>query len=879
MTRRLFRLPAATRRVAREVDDELAFHIAARVDDLVAGGLSPAAARAAALEEFGDLAAARAELSAMDRQRVERRQRREWWGDVARDVRFAARGLRQQRSFVASAVLTLALGVGATTAVFSVVNAVLLRPPPYPEGDRLVTLAERSEKGGEMRLAAPTVLDWRSLSRSFEGIAAWTAEPTTVLGGSEPARARVAAVTGEFFPLLRARPLLGRTFTADEAAPGGTATAVVGETFWRTRLGGERDLASRRLEIEGTRYEVVGVMPAYVEFPERADVWVPLVLSASAEARSAHNWGAIARLRDGVAVERAGAELSDVQRRLKAQYGSEVDGVAATVRTLQDELVGSARRPLLLLFGAAGLVLLVACTNVASMLLARGAVRQREIGVRAALGAGRGRLVRQLFTESLLLAGLGAAAGLAAGTLVVRLLARLGPEAAGARLATAPALDARAVVFAVLVSVAAALLFGLFPAFRLTEGEVGRSLVTRGVAQGARVRSWNVLVAGEVALAVLLLVGAGLLMRSFARVLRVEPGFDGRGVLTVALSLPQAKYPGDTAVAAAYAALLPELRALPGVGEVGVVNRLPLTGGGLNGGLEIDGRGKGYATYRAASGGYFRALGIPLRRGRLLDDALDRAGAPDAAVVSQSFADRYLGGEDPVGRRIRNLANDSFHYGTARWLTIVGVVGDVRDRSVTADVEPTVYVAAAQRPFRARDAVLTIRGAGDAPPPAAAVRALLRERYASVPAELATMDAVLSGALAARRFTMAVLGLFAATALVLAAVGIYGVVSYRVAQRTQEIGIRIALGAAPRQVRRVVVRDAMAVVGVGLAAGAIGALLMTRLLSSLLYGVSATDPATFAAVPLLLLAAAWAASDLPARRATRVDPAAALRGG
>jgi predicted permease len=794
-------------------------------------------------------------------------------GSFLRDLRYASRRLRNNWGFTALAVLTLALGIGATTAVFSVVNGVLLRPLPYPESDQIVQIAERTKSGGEMHVANPNFVDIRNQGHSFSGVAFYETGPTTILGGTEPVLAQAAGVSTDFFQIFRVRPLMGRTFTRDETEPGGSPTAVVSYTYWRNQLGGASNFGDRSLTIEGVTYPIVGIMPRGFNFPDATDVWTasPIELGPT---RTAHNLQLVARLRPGVSMDHARTDLSLIYGRLKSQYGNGMDAYGFTVRSLHDELVGSVQRPLLLLLGAAALVLLVACTNVASTLLSAGAARRGEIAIRAALGAKRARVLRQLTTEGLLLAMLGAAVGLALAAFVLRLMLALAPDGALPQVGDI-GLDVRVVAFAVVVGVLAAVLSSLFPALRTSQVSISHELVTRGDV-GGRSRVWGALVATEVAMALLLLVGCGLLVRSFAKVISIDPGFRSAGVLTASLVLPETTYPDDKSIAAFYQQLLQDVGKLPGVQQVGITNNVPLTDQGYNGGFEIEGAPPptSYTDYGLATSGYFRALSIPVKRGRLFDDR-DRAGVADVALVNQAFVDRFLPGTEGVGTRVRNLANDNNRYGADRWITIVGVVGNVRDASLTAPTPPTIYVNPYQRPMRARYASLVLRSSIAPQSLVGPVGSLLKQR--GVPAKFQTMDAILSGSVAARRFSTSVLSFFAAVALILAAIGIYGVVSYQVVQRTREIGIRMALGAQPTQVRSLIVRNSMRVVGLGLIVGILATPLLTRVLQTLLFGISPTDPGTLLIVLVLFGVVAIVASLIPAHRATRVDPMLALR--
>jgi putative ABC transport system permease protein len=798
---------------------------------------------------------------------------------LLQDLRYATRVLTKSPGFTLAAVLTLALGIGANTAIFSVINGVLLRPLPYEEPDQLVTLWEMDEGGTAMHVTAANFLDWQAQSRSFSELAVHSSYdfggPATVLGGREATRAWTAGVSADFFRVFRVQPVLGRGFAPDEMQAGASGVVVVTHRFWQEQLGANPNLAGKTLEVYGERRQVVGVMPPGFSYPQSTDLWVPITPAAS-EGRRAHNWQVIGRLRDGASLTTARWELNQLARRIRAEHGKDVDAVAVKVTRLQDQLVGPIRQPLLLLLGAAVLVLLVACTNLASTLLARGTARQREIGVRVAMGAGRSRIVRQLVTESALLSVLGAAAGLLLADLLLQVLTMLAPslpQAEGIRL------DGRVLAFTLLLALLTALLCGLVPALRAAGSNLGAVLRsgTRGGSEGRRSGVWGVLVGGEIAMALVLLVGAGLLIRSFWGVLGIDPGFRTENVLTVELALPDPKYSADPDIASYYRSVITELGELPGVESVGVINHLPLGGLSWNGSFAVEGRGEesGYADYRVASGGYFDAMGIRLLRGRPFDDR-DHAQAPDAVIINRAMAQQFWPGQDPIGQRIGNLANDSWIYGD-RWLTVVGIVEDVRHGSLTAPVRPTLFVHYLQRPSRASSAFATLR---TGPPPAtlvSPVRERLRALDADVPFSFAAMSERVAGSVADRRFILLILGLFAAVALLLAAVGIYGVVWYSVERRTREMGIRVALGAEPRGVLGLVLRESMRVVIIGMVIGIAGALALTRLMRSFLYEVSPMDMPTFGSVALLLAGVALLASYLPARRAARVDPMTALR--
>jgi putative ABC transport system permease protein len=774
-------------------------------------------------------------------------------------------------------VLTLALGIGANAAAFGLVDGVLLRPLPYAEPDRLVTLWERNESGGWMSLSHPNFVDWRDEAGAFTAIGARTgAAAATVLGADAAARVLVQGVSRGWFELLGIRPALGRDFRADESLPGSPPVALVSHGFWSRHLSGDADAVGRALTFRGEAYTVIGVLPATFDPLDGTEIWFPFERLGTIGQRSGHNLYGLGRLGAGISQGRALTELDAIAARIRSEQGRATEAVGAIVRPLADEITGEVRAPLLLLLGAASLVLLVACANVASALLARGAARSRELAVRASLGAGRARVVRQLVTESLLLGGLGASAGLGVAWLLLRTVAAAAPtrlprvEAVGA--------DPRVAGIAGLAALAATLLFGLAPALRLARGSLFERMRegARGSAVRARSPVWRALVGGEVALAIVLLAGAALLVRSLAALIAVDPGFNAEGALTVEIAPPESKYaPGSDATAVLYQQLLDDIRSLPGVEAAGVVSNLPFGSGNPGGSVVIDGREGMYgANYRIVSAEYFASMDIPLLSGRDFG-AQDQAGAPHAAIVTESFARRYFAGEEALGRRIRMI---SFTDHENTWLTIVGIVGDVHHLGLASATRPELYAHLPQRPQLAQRAVLVARARGE---DLAALTQSIRKRLAvidpDVPAEFVTMQARIAGSIGDRRFTTGVLVAFALLALVLAAVGIHGVVSYGVTRRTREIGIRIALGAEPRAVRWMVMTETMRDVAIGLAVGAFATLAVSRLARGLLFGVSPLDPVAYVAAALLLLGTAWLAGELPARRSARVDPMVAMR--
>jgi putative ABC transport system permease protein len=862
----------------RELDEELRFHMEMEAARLVRQeGIGEPEARRRARAAFGPVERSREGVRDARWTRLVE--------ELARDVRLSLRRLRGDPGFTAVAVVTLALGIGGTAAVFGVVSGVLLSPLPYEGADRIVTLAERREEGGTSPISEPNFEDWRARSGSFEVMALHgnpaSGGPATVLGAETAVRARPTPVFDDFLSVFRVTPALGRDFVAEERQQGGPGAVLVSHSFWRTHLGSDPDVLGRPLSFWGATREVVGVMPEGFHFPADTDLWLPAeqLSRESATNRRAHNWMAVGRLRPGVSVAAANAEMSGIGAALREELGEGVDARGAAVTGLRDAMVGDLRNALLLLLVASGLVLLIACSNLAGTLLGRGVARGREVAVRTALGATRGRIARQLVTESLTLAVLGGIAGLALAHVLVRALLPFGPASLDP---SAIGLDSRVLTFALAVTAATTLLVGLVPALRTSAVEAGEAIRsgTRGNT-GSRSRLWRSLIGVEVALAIVLLTGSGLLLRSFAGVVRIDPGFVADPVLTVEVALPLTKYDTYDRMAGYYAALLDDLATVPGVEAAGLIQHLPFGGVDWAGSFELEGRGSSdetglYGHYRIASAGYFEAMGIPVLEGRAFTRA-DQQGTLPAAVINETLARRGWPGEPPVGKRVRGLANEPGAYAD-EWLTIVGVVGDVRHAGLLDDPSPEIYVNVLQRPARANAAVVTLRAAVPPADLAGPVRTRIRALDADVPAELVPMSDRIRATMATRLFTVLVLGLFAGVALVLAAVGIYGVVTYTVARRTREIGIRLALGATPRRVRAMIQRDVLPVVIAGLAAGLVTAVLATRLIAGLLHDVGAADPAVLAAVTALLAAVAWLASWVPARRTTRVDPMATMRG-
>jgi len=803
---------------------------------------------------------------------------------LAQDVKFAARSLRKAPGFLAVAVITLALGIGANTAIFSVVRGVLLEPLPYPQPDRLVQVWELNQRGSTMGVAGQNFRDWRDQVEGLGSVAAYSVGQTTVLGDAEPLRRQVAVVSRGFFDTLGVTPEMGRVPRPDEHVAGAEPVVVVSHRFWQEQLGG-RPLDDRgsggalpRLEADEFSFRVVGVMPPAFDFPEGTDLWYPKELYPTNPYRSAHNWRVIGRLAPGVSSPQADTELDGLTARLLDGSDEDPDYLASGVQVtgLRDELVGPVRKPLWILLGAAGLVLLVACSNLASAFLARGTGRRHEMAVRGSLGAGRGRLLRQLFVESLVIAFAGAAAGVVLALAAIRALVLFGP-ASLPRLGDV-GLDPQVLAFALGLSVATAVLFGLVPALRITR-RATTSLETGSHASHDRSwqRSWRLLVAAEVALALVLLVGSGLLIQSLWRILRVDLGFEPQSVVAVRFDLPASRYEESASIARFHRELIDTVEGAPGVEAAGVMSVMPLSGDGANGRLGVRGASEPYADaeYRVATVGAFEALEIPLLRGRLFE-LTDRADTPHVVVVNRAFAERVWPGESPLGQQINSGGMESA-WGPDDWATVVGVVGNVRDRGLDRPIRPTVYFDALQRPDRTASGTLLVRAAGAPDAAAATVRSAVHRVDPNVPTEVASMERVIWDSVSQRRFSVTLLGGFAALALILSLVGIYGVVAYTVGRRRRELGIRLALGATPARVQGLVLKESMVPVALGLAVGLAGALAVTRVLQSLLFEVQPSDPTTFLAVAATLGVAALTASYAPARASARIDPVETIR--
>jgi putative ABC transport system permease protein len=862
-------------RAEAELDEEIRAHLEFEKEQNIESGMSPEEARYAALRAFGNVTLSKEDSRTM-------------WGlrqleTLWQDARFGARTLAKNPGFTAVAVVALALGIGANTAIFSVVNTILLRPLPYKDPDRLVMVWEKGAADGFPinSTSAANFIDWRDQNQVFEGVAVMGRASFNLTGVGEPLRVDGRRVSANLFRLLGVEPQLGRAFLPEEDAPGASRVVILSHGLWQRRFGSDPGVVGKPLAMSGRSYTVVGVTPPQFEFPSRQDeLWVPIAFSPQEAANRGNNsYEVLGRMKPGVSLEQARSEMNTIAARLKQQYPDVVKSNASVVVSLHEQVVGDIRPALLVLLGAVGFVLLVACANVANLLLARSAVRRKEIALRVALGAGRLRLIRQFLTESVLLAALGGAAGMMLSLWGVNMLKAFIPENISE--VGAIAVDARVLGFTLLVSLLTGLLFGLVPAAQALNLDLNEMLKEGGRDSssgrgGNRVR--GLLVIAEVAVSLVLLVGAGLLINSFLRLRNMDPGFRADNLLTMSVVLPQQKYPDHARRSAFFAELTSRVEALPGVRSAAVTDWLPLTMTGGSFGISVEGQPdlgpdrRPDVVTRVVSPKYFSTMGIQLLRGRQFDERLDRADSAPVVVVSETMARRLWPGEDPLGKRIQPGSADP-----SGWIEVVGVAKDVRQFDLTAEPRLQMYLPYVQFEWFV-PGQLVIKTEVEPTGLAAAVRKAVWEVDKEQPvSDVRTMEEVLSRSIARQRFSTMLLGIFAALALVLAAVGIYGVMSYTVAQRTREIGIRMALGAQAGGVLRLVVGEGLKLVLAGVLIGLAGSLLLTRLMSSLLFGVSATDPMTLAVISLILVGVALLASYIPARRAAKVDPMVALR--
>src|SRR6266850_2750358 len=799
---------------------------------------------------------------------------------LLKDVRYGIRSLARQPGFTAVAVITLALGIGANTAIFSVVNAVLLRPLPFDDPERIVWLWDTQPQLPIAPASLPDFLDWKEQNRSFEHLAAFQSGSMFFDTGDGTQDVRVGLVTPDLFSVFHVRPILGRTFTNEETLPGRFHVAVLSHSMWQNRFGSDLNVSGRTIQLNGTAYIIIGVMPAGFSYPERAELWRPLEIDPAKLDRGPHYLRVVGRLKPGVTMAQAQADMSPIAARLSQQYKEKNAGHGVKLERLANVIVGDISLALFVLLGAVGFVLLIACANLANLMLARVGGRQKEIAVRTALGASRLRIVRQLLTESILLAVTGGAAGLLLAFWTVSWLVSLGAD-------TIPrvheiSVDPRVAGFTLLVSVITGVLFGLAPAIQVSRPDLTDALKESGrtTAGHRRNRLRSVLVVSEVALSLVLLVGAGLMIRSFAKLNQVNPGFKPAQVLTLGATLLRSKYPEDEQVAQVFSQMLERAATAPGVLSAGAISDLPLTGSNISDSFTIEGRppiakeAEPSTEYHVVTPRYFESMHIPLLSGRDVADT-DTRQSPNVVVINDAFARRHFAGENPLGHRLRLQGQERDP------LLIVGVVGNVRQLGLDQQPPPEVFVPFLQDPLSTtyqRSMTIVARTKSDPGAMAGSLRAAVTSVDKALPVyALKPMNEYLRDSLARRRFNLILLSVFSGVALALAAVGIYGVISYGVTQRTHEMGIRMALGAQSRDVVKLIVRQGMNLALGGVGIGLLASLALTRLIKSLLFNVGVTDPLTFAVIALLMTLIALLACLIPARRATKVDPLVALR--
>jgi predicted permease len=859
-----------------DFDAEVCAHLQLLTDDNIRRGMNPAEARCAARREFGGVE--------QTKEAYRHTRGLPMLEILVQDLCYALRTLRKNAGFAAVAILTLALGIGANTAIFSVVNAVLLRPLPFPQADRIVAVYHTMERAGVHRngVSLPNFSDWIQQSHTFAALGAFHPSDITMTGAGDPEIIPSAVVTSGFFSVLGVRPIAGRLLIPSDDLPGAAPVVLVSERFWRKRFGSATDSVGKTITLDKQPFTIAGILPGDFQFPFEMpppDLWMPVQQDRNFRdlipRRGGHYLSVLGRLKREVTLAQSEAELAGINAALTKQYPAENAGWGIRIAPLQHEIVGEVQLGLVVLLGAVALVLLIACANVANLLLARATLRSRELAVRAALGAGRKRIIGQLLTESLLLGGLGGGLGAAMAWWAVRGLGELLPS--DLPRIHAIQVDGRVLAFTLLLSALVSLLFGLAPALQVASTKLADDLKegSRGSSSGRggrRMRS--TLIVCEVALAVVLLTGSGLFLRSFLELQSVSPGFRVSGILADTATLPQSQYPEPGEWARFYKQAVERIETLPGVTGAALVLPLPMSGDRINLGFSIDGKPQApeehnTANYSAAGPGYFQLLGIPLLRGRIFD-IRDTPDSKKVCVISEAFLRRYFPDRDAIGKHL------SFGFPpSVGSREIVGVVEDVKQTSLAAPAEPEMYVPYEQSPLWVMS--FAVRTAGDPATLISAVRRGIQEGDQDLPVDVRPMSDYLRDSVAQPRFRTFLIGLFGVVALLLSAVGIYGVISYSVAQRTREIGVRMALGAERAQVLRLVIAEGMKLVLLGVAGGLVGAFLLMRLFRALLFGITASDPLAYFGTVFALMVISLLACTLPAHRAMHVDPLVALR--
>jgi putative ABC transport system permease protein len=855
----------------RELEAETQFHLERDIEQNIRNGMTPEEARYAALRSFGGVDQSKeASRDARGVRMIE---------NVLQDLRYSLRLLLKSPAFTSVVVLTLALGIGANTAIFSFANGILLRPLPYPQSDRLVVIDETALKRGitSMSVSYPNFLDWREQNHVFEDIGAYFGSGRYSLTGTgEPIEVRGSAITHGLFEILRVSPQLGRTFTAGEDRPNEDAVVILSHELWQKHFGGEAKIIGQKVMVTNRPRTVVGVMPPGFRFPETAELWVPLALTTEMFTRTDHGLSSIARMKDGVTLPQAQAEMQTIAKHIEDANPITNEGLGVSITSLHQNLAGDYRQALMVLLGVVACVLLVACVNVANLMLARISSRQKEFALRAALGGSRWRIMRQLIIESLLLSLIGGALGLAVSMWALELLLKAIPVQLPFWMNFG--LDFRVLGFTVGVTFLTALIFGAGPALQTSRVDLNDTLKEggRGAGTSTRARSRSLLVVTEIALSLVLLVGAGLMIQSFLRLRRVNVGIDAQGVLTFGIGLPRTKYDSDQR-AAFYKQLIEHVRNLPGVEAASATATLPLSGGNWGRSLTVEGfpvLPVGQAPtiqHTVVTPGYFHTMGIHLLAGRDFTDA-DSKDAPKVTIIDERLAREYWPNQSPVGKRIRFGPPED----NEPWHTIVGVVNGVRHERMQEETRKSAYLPHQQIPVNGL--VIVARTSADPKSLIAPVRREVAAMDSDLPlSDIATMDQVVSESIWQPRLYATLFAVFAGGALILAVIGIYGVMAYLVITRTHEIGIRMALGATARDVFKLIVGRGMTLTIIGVVIGVAGAYALTRLMRGLLFDISATDPLTFVLISFLLALAAFLACYIPARRATRVDPLVALR--